>query len=312
MPKEIIIDSDNHGVSPKRYLKKTVDLPYYQIIKLLKEKRITLNGKKIKSDTVIKQGDVIKLWLDTIPLREKEKRFVNAKNLEIQKIFENQDFIILNKPPEVVVQGAQDNAKSLSLHLAYLKNLNKDENEFEYVHVHRLDKDTSGILLVAKNLACSRELSKEFRNKEVEKKYLCLVDGIIEKKEGRIEVNLLKKDNELKEKVIISKDGKKTISNYKVLNEYTYEDNELSLVEVHIETGFTHQIRVHMKYLGHPIVCDKMYGNSYINRIFENKLSRQFLHAKSLKFNYKDKEYLFEAKLYEDLENFLRNLKIKK
>lgn len=308
MPTEIIIDKNNEGVSPKTFLKRTIDEPYHTLFKLMKEKRITLNGKKIKDDTKLKTGDIIKLWKDDIKLIKKEiPKNITPKNLNIETIFENEDFLILNKPPQVVVQGAQDNELSLSYHLQYLKDKNKDINDFQYFHVHRLDKETSGVLACAKNQIALRELNRIFRDRETKKIYICLCIGKPKNKEGKVELNLDRTEQGSKEKVkIVREGGKKSLSFYKVIEEYNYQGQILSLIEVEIKTGVTHQIRIHMKHLGCPIVGDKMYGNSYVNKIFENILDRQFLHAKNLEFTFNNQKYSFETKLTKDLKDTIK------
>ena len=283
MPYEIIITKEFDGVKPKNFLKKTLDIPFFKVIDFIRDKRITLNGKKIKKDDVLRTGAVIKVWKDDIKLREVKKEFREMKDLNIPIVFESDDFMVLNKPSGVIVQGAQDNSTSLSLHLAWYKNQINDKSDFEYFHVHRLDKETSGALVVAKNGQTLRELNRVFRDRGVAKKYICLCSGEFEEKRGKVEVFLERTPQEVREKVKVVKKktlkAKRSLSFYKVIKEFEYKDEVFSLVEVEIKTGVTHQIRVHMKHLGHPIVGDKMYGNSAINRKFEGKLDRQFLHA---------------------------------
>ncbi len=302
---EIVVNSDYAGTSVKSFLKKNIDVPYHNLFKLIKDKRITLNKKKIKDGVILKEGDIIKVWKDDIKLREKIIVTKRTQDLGLEIIYENSDFLVLNKFPGVVVQGAQDNEKSLSLHLAFLKNKNADNTSFDYMHVHRLDKDTSGVLVCAKNLLASRELNRIFRAREVVKKYVCLCFGEFENLSGSIEVYMKRAYPNSKVKNIVceraDEDSKLSISQYRVVDSFNYDGDIFSLVEVEIKTGLTHQIRVHMKYLGCPIVGDRMYGNSFINTKFENILDRQFLHAKSLEFEFKGKKYTFEAKMPNDL-----------
>ena len=313
---EITITKDYEGVSPKGYIKKMVDVPFTKVHKLIKEKRLTINGKKIKGEVKLKTGDVLKCWLDDIKLRNENQTVSmtenqESKNLGMDTIFEDENMLILNKQAGVVVQGAQDNDTSLSLHLQYLKNKKKDLKEFNYFHVHRLDKDTSGVLVCAKNQIALRELNKVFAERQITKKYLCLCDGQFEKQEGTIQVNMDRNEQGMKEKMFVSKEGgKKSISHYKVIDEYEFKDETVTMVEVEIKTGLTHQIRVHMKSIGHPIISDKMYGNNYINKVFENSLSRQFLHAQSLEFEYNGVEHKFVAPLTNDLKSLCNKLKI--
>lgn len=310
---EIKVTKEYDGVKPKNFLKKKIDVPFFKVVNLISDKRITLNGKKIKQDDVLHEGDVIKIWPHDISLRDVKKYHENMEDLGIDVIYENADFIVFNKLPGIVVQGAQHDNKSISLHLAWHKNKIGDLSDFEYFHAHRIDKDTSGLLVVAKTAVSIRDLNEIFRERGVVKKYICLCVGEFDKKEGEIDVFLKRTEEGVREKVKVCKtkegDAKKSLSYYKVVGEFEYKDEILSLVEVEIKTGITHQIRVHMKYLGHPIVGDKMYGNSSVNRLFEGKLDRHFLHASHLEFEYNGEKYVFDAPLTKDLENFMKNLR---
>ena len=313
MPKEILVKKEYAGISPKSFVKKFVDAPYPMLYSYIKDKRITLNGKKIKDEMKLKEGDVIKLWLDSIKLKEDKKgqKKVVSRNLGIPLIFENKEFLVLNKLAGIVVQGAQDNDTSLSYHLQFLKEKNKDNSDEVYFHVHRLDKDTSGILICAKNIISRRDLNAMFKNKDTVKKYVCLCIGRFKQKKGKVEVFLDRTPQGAKEKVVVGKEGqgKYSLSFYNVIEEFNFKNESFSLVEVEIKTGVTHQIRVHMKSLGHPIVGDKMYGNRYVNEMFFKVLQRQFLHAKSLDFVLNGKKFSFEAKLTDDLINTLKFVK---
>jgi len=310
---EIKITEEYNGVKPKNFLKKKVDLPFFQIVKMIPEKRITLNKKKIKKDDVLKTGDIIKIWPDDVRLREVEKKFKESKDLGIKTIFENKDILVLNKEAGIPVQGSQDNSTSISLHLAYLQQKSKDEQDFEYFHVHRLDKDTSGCLIIAKNRNTLRDFNELFRTREIIKKYICLCVGELPKEKGIVEIGLRRTDEGVREKMevcnINDRSGKKSLSLYKLLEEIEYDNEVFSLVEVEIKTGITHQIRMHMKHLGCPILGDKMYGNSSINRQFERQIGRQFLHCKHLGFNYKNEEFKIDAPLTKDLQQFLDEIK---
>ncbi len=315
---EITITKEYEGVSPKGYIKKMVDVPFTRVHKLIKEKRLTINNKKIKGEVKLKTGDVLKCWLDNIELRSANQTLnlnenQEEKNLGIDTIFEDSNMLILNKQAGVVVQGAQDNDTSLSLHLQYLKNKKKDMSEFNYFHVHRLDKDTSGVLVCAKNQIALRGLNKVFADRKITKKYLALCDGQFEKAEGTIEVLMERNEQGMKEKMkIVTQGGKKSISHYKVIDEYEFKEETVTMVEITIETGLTHQIRVHLKSIGHPIIGDKMYGNNYINKVFENSLKRQFLHAQTLEFEFEGTEHKFVAPLTADLKSLCNKLKLVK
>lgn len=309
---EIKVTEETGGVKPKNFLKKRIDVPYFKIPKLIKNKRITLNGKKIKEDDVLKSGDIIKVWPNEINPVEKKKRKVEKKDLKIPIIYEDDNILVFNKLPGVIVQGAQDNETSLSLHLAHHKSKIVDTSDFDYFHVHRLDKDTSGVLVVAKNLQSLRELNKVFRQRDVVKKYVCLCVGRPDEESGKVDEYLRRSEQGVREKVqVCSKkdaDGKKSLSFYKVVAHYEHDLEDFSLVEVEIKTGITHQIRVHMKHLGCPVFGDRMYGNLSVNRKYEEILDRQFLHAKYLEFEFKGKRLKFEAPITQDLSNMITHI----
>lgn len=310
MPYEIKITEEENGLKPKNFLKKKLDIPFFKVVEFIISKRITLNGKKIKQDDTLKTNDIIKIWKDEIKLREVKTFQKEAKNLHISKIYEDNDLLVLNKLPGVVVQGAQHDDKSLSLHLAYIKQENKDTTDFEYFHAHRLDKDTSGVLICAKNRPTLRDLNQLFRTRETRKIYTALVIGKPEKSSGKIEIYLKRNGPDTRQKMLIStdkkdSDAKLSISEYKTIKTITHNNQIFTLLEIEIKTGLTHQIRIHMKYLKTPVLGDKMYGNSNINTDYEEHLSRQFLHAKELQFTYKNKKHKFEAPLTKDLQDFL-------
>jgi len=313
MAYEIIITKDENGLKPKNFLKKKLDLPFFKIINYIRDKRITLNKKKIKAEDILREGDIIKIWKDEIKLREQKLYQARAKNLGIPIIYEDENLLVLNKLSGIIVQGAQDNEKSLSLHLAYLKQKNNDISDFEYFHGHRLDKDTSGVLICAKNRSTLRDLNQLFRQRETKKFYQTLVIGKPENEKHLIEVYMKRNGPDTRQKMLIcsknENDSHLSISKYKTIETINHNGQIFSLLEVEIKTGLTHQIRVHMKSLKTPVFGDKMYGNSIINNEYSSKLNRQFLHAKHISFKLNGRNYNFEAPLMEDLNSFLDYLK---
>jgi len=356
---EIKITYEFDGVKPRNFLKKRLNCPYFKIPKHIKNKRITLNGKKIKEDDVLRDGDIIKVWLDELKMsqekieeKEKNKDPIEEIDLKIPIIYENDDILVLNKTAGVSVQGGMQKENRLINHLEYLTNKDTSQNskfsegldqeisnkflsydeqdsskivskknslksDFRYFHVHRLDKQTSGILIIAKNHMTLREFNQNFRERVMKKVYVCLVYGKPPKSEDKIELFLERTPQEVREKVIVvdskTEISKNSISFYKVLKTVKFQNETFSLVEVEIKTGITHQIRVHMKYLGCPIVGDYMYGNSNINDFAKKhlNLSRQFLHSKYMEFTFKEKDFKIKAPLLDDLKECLDKLCIK-
>lgn len=308
---EITITKEFSGVKPKNFLKKTLDVNYNQLIKAITNKRISLNGKKIKEDSILQEGDIIAVWDSSIKLRKDfsqkniEQGDIEQKNLGIETIYTHKDFIILNKTPGVVVQGAYDNALSLSKHLRYLES---KHSTFEKLHhAHRLDKDTSGCLLIGNGTSNIRDLNTLFQKGAITKTYLALCTGIFERKEDFVELYLSRNEEGKLPKVIVTdeKRGKKTQLRYKVIKEFEFEEEDLSLVEVELITGFMHQIRVTLHHLGHPIIGDTMYVNERVNEKFSSIVSRQLLHSYKIAFEWKGEKIEVEAALGGDFKQFL-------
>ncbi|MCH8519887.1 MAG: RluA family pseudouridine synthase [Nanoarchaeota archaeon] len=308
---EITITDEFAGVKPKNYLKKVLDVNYNQLIKAIKNKRISINGKKIKEEYILQVGDVIAVWDSEIKLRDGashaqiDNSQIEVKNLHIKTIYEHKDFLILNKLPGIVVQGAYDNSQSLSKHLRYLES--KYSKLEKLHHVHRLDKDTSGCLLIGNGTTNIRELNSLFQKGNISKTYLAICTGNFGKKEGNVELYLTRNEEGKLPKVIVGneKNGKKTLLKYKVIKEFEFEEEDLSLVEVELITGFMHQIRVTLHHLGHPIVGDSMYSNERVNEKFSSLISRQLLHSSKIAFEWRGENIEVEAELGEDFKELL-------
>lgn len=227
-------------------------------------------------------------------------------------IYENDDILVVDKPAGIVVfpEGKTEERTLINFLLKNNPALKNAGEKPRYGIVHRLDKDTSGILLVAKNNKSLIFLQKQFKDKRVEKKYIALVAGKVKAKQGVIEtlIGRAPKDRK-KQKVYLptepdSKGKREAITGYKIMEKF----RDYTLLEVFPKTGRKHQIRCHFSFLGHPIVGDKMYR--FKNQLCPEGLSRQFLHASHLKIKLSDgKEKKFKSKLPEDLEICLQKLK---
>lgn len=285
---EITITRNEAGVKPKNFLKKKLNVNYNQLIKAIKNKRITLNKKKIKEDDTLQENDIIKVWDEKITLRDNSTKQLDKKdieNLHLKILHKTEDFLILDKKPGVVVQGAYDNDLSLSKHLRYLE-FENHLDAHSLFHVHRLDKDTSGCLVIGNGKVNIRELNTLFQKKNITKIYSAICAGHFKEKEKTIELDMSKNDEGKLPKVIVKKGGKPTKLKYKVIKEFEIEHQRLSLVEIELITGFMHQIRVTMHHLNHSIVGDKMYSNLRVNEQFSKDIKRQLLHASNVKFTY--------------------------
>ena len=289
------------------------------IKKIIESKNVKINkkiadspSKKIKIDNEV----VIKLLI-----KKSDKLLPNKIKLDIR--FEDKDILIINKPKGMVVHpgaGNYENTLANALVHKYKNKLSDINGELRPGIVHRIDKETSGLLVIAKNNLSHSKLGKQFSDHSIKRKYLCLIWGVIRPLQGRIEtlISRNKKNRQLMMASDVS--GKKAITNYKTISVFQRQDiPKISLVECELETGRTHQIRVHMKYKGTSLLGDNQYGKKgikfkKINEDFFKKLSflnGQALHAKSLGFIHPSKnEWInFESELPSDFKKLLDLLK---
>lgn len=271
-----------------------------RVQKLILQENIIVNGEKKSKSYVVKRGDYIEVL---IPPASKLK--VKPEDIKINIIHEDDDLIVLSKPAGMVVHPSQGHpsktiVNALLFHTKFLSDIG---GVLRPGIVHRLDKLTSGLMIVAKNDRAHRNLAKQFKEKSVKKIYLALVNGRIKEDEGEINAPIGRSRSNRKKMSVIT-GGKEAITKFKVLKRY----KNFTLVEVRPITGRTHQIRVHLSYIGNPVVGDTQYRR---RRIYKDlKLERQFLHATKLEFNHpKDgKRISFKDDLPEDLKNVLKFL----
>ena len=289
-------------------IKKTIDSNQVKINKIITNS----SSKKIKSRDVIE----IKLFIKNL-----DKLLPNKIKLDIH--FEDKDILIVNKPKGMVVHpgaGNYQNTLANALIYKYKDNLSNTSGELRPGIVHRIDKETSGLLVVAKNNLSHSKLGKQFSDHSIKRKYLCLVWGIVRPLKGRIET-LISRNKKNRQLMMVSDfNGKKAITNYKTIQVFNGNNiPKISLIECKLETGRTHQIRVHMKYKGSSLLGDQQYGKKNIkfkkiNGDFFRVLSAlkgQALHAKSLEFIHpsKNKWVSFESKLPDDFMKLLHLLR---
>lgn len=282
----------------------------------IKSGKVLVNKGPIKPSYKVKPLDKVEVSLD----REKRADEIKPENIELDILHEDEDILIVNKKAGMVVHPAHENwdgtlVNALIYHLKGLPEMRGNEGRPGLVH--RIDKDTSGLLVIAKNEKSMASLADQFFNHTIKRKYQAIVWGVPENNEGTIDVNLRRsiKDRRVVEGFANNTLGKKAITHYKLIEKVHY----ISLIECKLETGRTHQIRAHMKHIGHPIFCDKVYGGKLIvkgnrftnyKRFVENSfkiIERQALHAKSLGFIHPstNKEVYFESKLPEDMSLLL-------
>ena len=268
--------------------------------RLIDEQAITVNGNKTKASYKVQENDLIE-----IQENEPKEIELKAEDIPIEIIYEDEDIIVVNKPKGLVVHPAVGNPDGTLVNaiMAICKDsLSGIGGEIRPGIVHRLDKDTSGILIVAKNDTAHINLSEQIKNHEVEKTYIALVRGIVKENEATINMPIGRSTKDRK-KMAVSKSGKNAITHFKVLKRY----DKYTLLEIKIETGRTHQIRVHLSHIGYPVVGDYTYSNGRNDFNVEG----QMLHSKKIKFKHpkSEKEMELEAKLPEYFQEILDNLK---
>lgn len=298
--REYIVKKEEINNRIDAYLsQKNEDVSRVAVQRLIGEEKILVNGKKIKPSYKVQEND-------HITLEEEKPKEISLKPQEIpiEIIYEDKDIIVVNKPKGLVVHPANGNLDGTLVNaiMAICKDsLSGIGGEIRPGIVHRLDKDTSGILIVAKNDKAHINLSEQIKNHEVEKTYIALVRGVVKENEATINMPIGRSSKDRK-KMAVVKNGKNAITHFKVLKRY----NNYTLLEVKIETGRTHQIRVHLTQIGYPIVGDTTYSSGKN----EWNVQGQCLHAKSLKFRHPitNKEMYLEAKLPEYFEKILKEL----
>lgn len=298
--REFIVKKEEENTRIDSYLsRKNEDISRVAIQRLIEEEKILVNGKKVKPSYKIEEKDII--TLDEQPPKEIS---LKAQEIPIEIIYEDKDIIVVNKPKGMVVHPANGNPDGTLVNclMAICKeSLSGIGGEIRPGIVHRLDKYTSGIIIVAKNDKAHINMSEQIKNHEVQKTYLALVKGIVKENEATINMPIGRSTKDRK-KMAVTKNGKEAITHFKVLKRY----NNYTLLQVQIETGRTHQIRVHLSEIGYPIVGDTTYSNG------KNKwnIKGQCLHAKSLKFKHPitGKEMFLEARMPSYFEEILKEL----
>ena len=289
---KLLVDQRDNNKRIDVFLSEIIkELTRSYIKKLIERKNLLINGQVIKRpSTKIKVFDSIKFSLEN-----KENNKLIPKKIKLNIIYEDKDILLINKPKGLVVHpGAGNYYDTLANGLAYkYRNKLSDINgDLRPGIVHRIDKETSGLLIIAKNNFSHANLSKQFSNHSIKRKYLCLAWGVVRPLKGRIET-LISRNKKNRQIMAVSEiKGKKAITNYKTVKIFSLKDiPKISLIECELETGRTHQIRVHLKYKGTSLIGDKQYGKKYkfknLNKEFLEALDKfcgQALHAKTLGF----------------------------
>ena len=291
------VDSKNSGKRLDIFLSDNLSRFTRSFIKkLIENSRVMLNNKISSSpSTKVKYKDQI-----IANIIEKSKKDTNPKKIDLNIIYEDRSILVINKPKGMVVHpgaGNYENTLVNALIYKYKKNLSDINGLLRPGIVHRIDKETSGLLVIAKNNFAHSNLGDQFSKHTIERKYLCLAWGVVRPLSGKI-VTLITRDKKNRQLMTVSEiKGKEAITNYKTIKVFNIKDiPKISLIECKLETGRTHQIRVHLKYKGASLLGDKQYGKKNVkfkkinNEFFVklNNLSGQALHAKTLGFIHPD------------------------
>lgn len=266
---EVNIRLDAYIAEERKQLSRTM------IQKLIESGNILVNGSKKKLSYKVQMNDQI-----TINLPEAKETNLKPQEIPIEIIYEDNDIIVVNKPKGLVVHpanGTPDGTLVNAIMAICKESLSGIGGELRPGIVHRLDKDTSGLLIVAKNDRAHINMSEQIKNHEVRKIYIALVRGVVQEDEATIDMPIGRSTKDRK-KMAVVKNGKNAVTHFKVLKRYP----KYTLLEIKIDTGRTHQIRVHMAEIGHPVVGDMIYSNGKNDFGVEG----QMLHAKSLDFKH--------------------------
>ena len=313
----VVVDKGQSQVRVDKYLfERLVNSSRNRIQKAADAGLIMANGKPVKSSYKVKPCDVLTVMMD----RPRYDNDIIPEDIPLDIVYEDNDLMVINKPAGLVVHPGCGNyhgtlVNAIAWHLK--DNPKYDPNDPQVGLVHRIDKDTSGLLVVAKTPDAKTHLGLQFYNKTTKRKYNALVWGIVENNEGTIEANIGRNPKDRMQMAVLSDpaQGKHAVTHYRVLERLGY----VTLVECVLETGRTHQIRVHMKHIGHTLFNDERYGGNeilkgthfskykqFVNNCFET-CPRQALHAMTLGFVHPrtSEEMFFTSPLPEDMTNLI-------
>ena len=289
---EIIVEINDERIDT--FLAKTLDISRSKAAKMI-EDNVLVNNKKVKNSYLVKENDKI-----SITEYEEEEIKAIPEKMDLDIVYEDDDVIVVNKENGIVVHPAIGNTHHTLVNglLYHSKELSSKNGEFRPGIVHRIDAYTTGLLMIAKNDKAHDFLAKQLNEKTVHRKYIALVWGVINNDTGTIDAPI-GRDNLDRKKMAVVSGGKEAITHFKVLKRY----KTATLIELKLETGRTHQIRVHMNYIGYPVVNDPVYGR---RKLIDN--TGQCLHAKELGFIHPtSKKYMeFSCELPECFTNILK------
>ena len=297
--KKLVLQKNDEGIRLDKIIANKIDLSRSMIQKLIEDENIKVNGKLEKTSYKVKENDII-----TIKIEEPKDIEIKPENIPLNIVFEDSDILVINKQKGLVVHPGNGNKDGTLVNaiMAYCKDsLSGIGGEIRPGIVHRIDKDTSGLLIIAKNDKSHINISNQIKEHKVKKTYIALVRGVIKENEATIDMPIGRSTKD-RTKMAVSKNGKNAVTHIKVLKRY----DKFTLIEVNIETGRTHQIRVHMAEIGYPIVGDYVYSNGKNPFGVEG----QMLHSKRLEFVHPttNEKLILEAELPDYFKNVIKEL----
>lgn len=312
----ISVTADDAGKRLDQFLAMRLDhLSRARVQQLVSEEKILLNDAPVKASLKLRGGETVKILGDA----ERAPLKAVAEDIPLEIVYEDDDLAVINKPAGMMVHagaGATDDARNrgtlVNALLHHLKSLSIAGGELRPGIVHRLDKETSGLIVVAKNDEAHRKLSAQFAAREVKKKYVALVHGWVKKDSATI-TQRISRDRVRRTRMTTRVEGGRTaVTHYRVVRRLDTKFGKFTLLDVKIDTGRTHQIRVHMAAIGHPVVGDTMYGapRQARGKSVVISLPRNFLHAAELAFHHPrhGETIALTSELPDELREFLSNL----
>lgn len=296
---EIKVQIENSNQRIDNFLPNILELSRSKVSKMIQNEKILVNNQKTKNSYLLKENDII-----TTSEYEEEPMNLEPMNMNLDIVFEDDDVIVVNKKNGVVVHPAVGNKTNTLVNglLYHSKSLSNINGEFRPGIVHRIDAYTTGLLMVAKNNKAHEVLAKELEEKKTTRKYIALVWGVIKEETGTIDAPIGRDKVDRKKMSVTDVNAKEAVTHFKVIERY----KNATLIELQLETGRTHQIRVHMNYIRHPVVNDPVYGR---RKLIDE--TGQCLHAKTIGFIHPTThQYMeFTSELPECFTNILNQFK---
>ncbi|WP_434282920.1 RluA family pseudouridine synthase [Clostridium botulinum] len=293
-----VVKKINHNIDIKDYLREMENLSGRFIRKAVRDGRVFVNKEKVIKKNKLSQDDLIEIYM-----QEDEHQNIEPEDMNIEIVYEDNDIIVINKRPGIVVHPTKGHPTG-TLSNGILYHFKKNGEKSIVRLVSRLDRDTSGLIIIAKNQFSHMRLASDMSKDSFRKIYIAVVHGSMKEKEGRINLPIYKEEESESIKRIVDERGQESITTYEVLEELS----KGSVVRLELETGRTHQIRVHMSHLGHPLYGDSLYGKGEEEKEY---IERQALHAYKLEFPHPRTGDILklQCSLPDDIKNLIEKIK---